>query len=119
MSALGHSRHFRQWKVSASPQERTTPAPALPLRASRQRRSIRLLRRGGSWHETSPPHILASRSRRRRAADSFADRTGARLSHAAGADHRWLSGRGGSDIIARLLGQWLTERLGQSFIIEN
>jgi Tripartite tricarboxylate transporter family receptor len=26
---------------------------------------------------------------------------------------------GGSDIIARLLGQWMTERLGQSFIIEN
>jgi tripartite-type tricarboxylate transporter receptor subunit TctC len=26
---------------------------------------------------------------------------------------------GGSDIIARLLGQWATERLGQSFIIEN
>jgi tripartite-type tricarboxylate transporter receptor subunit TctC len=26
---------------------------------------------------------------------------------------------GGSDIVARLLGQWMTERLGQSFIIEN
>src|SRR5215469_4061156 len=26
---------------------------------------------------------------------------------------------GGSDIIARLLGQWMTERLGQQFIIEN
>jgi tripartite-type tricarboxylate transporter receptor subunit TctC len=26
---------------------------------------------------------------------------------------------GGSDIIARLLGQWMTERLGQSFILEN
>jgi tripartite-type tricarboxylate transporter receptor subunit TctC len=26
---------------------------------------------------------------------------------------------GGTDIIARLLGQWMTERLGQSFIIEN
>jgi len=26
---------------------------------------------------------------------------------------------GGSDIIARLLAQWMTERLGQSFIIEN
>ena len=26
---------------------------------------------------------------------------------------------GGSDSIARLLGQWMTERLGQSFIIEN
>jgi tripartite-type tricarboxylate transporter receptor subunit TctC len=26
---------------------------------------------------------------------------------------------GGSDVIARLIGQWLSERLGQSFIIEN
>src|SRR5262245_52719658 len=26
---------------------------------------------------------------------------------------------GGSDILARLLGQWLAERLGQPFIIEN
>src|SRR5262245_62507075 len=26
---------------------------------------------------------------------------------------------GGYDIIARLIGQWLSERLGQSFIIEN
>jgi tripartite-type tricarboxylate transporter receptor subunit TctC len=26
---------------------------------------------------------------------------------------------GGNDIIARLIGQWLTERLGQTFIIEN
>ena len=26
---------------------------------------------------------------------------------------------GGSDITARLIGQWLSERLGQSFIIEN
>src|ERR1700691_2422655 len=26
---------------------------------------------------------------------------------------------GGNDIIARLMGQWLSERLGQSFVIEN
>src|SRR5262245_29624398 len=26
---------------------------------------------------------------------------------------------GGTDIIARLIGQWLSERLGQQFIIEN
>ena len=35
---------------------------------------------------------------------------------------RLLSGfapAGGNDIIARLIGQWLTERLGQTFIIEN
>src|SRR5207253_9674919 len=26
---------------------------------------------------------------------------------------------GGSDVVARLIGQWLSERLGQSFVIEN
>src|SRR5215470_9890304 len=26
---------------------------------------------------------------------------------------------GGTDIMARLIGQWLSERLGQSFVIEN
>ena len=35
---------------------------------------------------------------------------------------RWLVGftpAGGNDIIARLIGQWLTERMGQPFVIEN
>ncbi len=35
---------------------------------------------------------------------------------------RWLVGftpAGGNDIVARLTGQWLTERLGQPFVIEN
>src|SRR5262250_2690692 len=26
---------------------------------------------------------------------------------------------GGSDIVARLIGQWLSERLGQPFVVEN
>ena len=26
---------------------------------------------------------------------------------------------GGADILARLIGQWLSERLGQQFIVEN
>ncbi|HMH59987.1 MAG TPA: tripartite tricarboxylate transporter substrate-binding protein, partial [Bradyrhizobium sp.] len=26
---------------------------------------------------------------------------------------------GGNDIVARLMGQWLTERLGRTFVIEN
>jgi len=35
---------------------------------------------------------------------------------------RWIVGftpAGGNDIVARLMGQWLTERLGQPFVIEN
>jgi len=30
----------------------------------------------------------------------------------------WPAG-GGGDIVARLMGQWLSERLGQQFIVEN
>ena len=35
---------------------------------------------------------------------------------------RWLVGfapAGGNDIVARLMGQWLSERTGQQFIVEN
>ena len=35
---------------------------------------------------------------------------------------RWIVGftpGGGNDIVARLMGQWLQERLGQPFIVEN
>ena len=35
---------------------------------------------------------------------------------------RWIIGfapGGGNDIVARLMGQWLSERLGQSFIVDN
>ncbi len=39
---------------------------------------------------------------------------------AAGAHHRRpLPPGGATDIIARLMGQWLSERLGQPFVIEN
>ena len=45
---------------------------------------------------------------------------GASLSDAAGAFDRRRSPPGGAtDIIARLMGQWLSERLGQQFVIEN
>src|SRR3954470_6342785 len=35
---------------------------------------------------------------------------------------RWIVGYapgGGNDIVARLMGQWLADRLGQPFVIEN
>ena len=63
--------------------------------------------------------ISASGRGRCRAAGRVAHREGASLSDAAGAHHRWLSAGGATDIIARLMGQWLSERLGQPFIIEN
>ena len=71
-------------------------------------------------HETSPSTISASGSGRCRAPGRVAHRTGASLSDAAGAhDRRLCRRRGSNDIVARLIGQWLSERLGQQFIVEN
>jgi len=72
---------------------------------------------GGS-NETSPPTISASGSRCCRAAGRVAHRVGASLPDAV----RIIVGfapAGGTDIMARLIGQWLSERLGQQFVIEN
>ena len=57
--------------------------------------------------------ISASGRGRCRAAGRVAHRAGANLSGAAGANHRRLCGRRPTDIVARLIGQWLSERLGQ------
>ena len=71
-------------------------------------------------HETSPPTISASGRGRCRAAGRVArshgrkpirrGRCGLIVGFAAG---------GPADIVARLIGQWLSERLGQPFVIEN
>ena len=71
-------------------------------------------------YETSPPTISASGRGRCRAAGRVAHRAGASLSVAAGARSSSAFAAGGTlDIVARLMGQWLSERLGQPFIIEN
>jgi Tripartite tricarboxylate transporter family receptor len=41
------------------------------------------------------------------------------LFDATGTDHRYVAAAGATDITARLIGQRLSERLGQQFIIEN
>ena len=73
----------------------------------------------GERHETSPSHILASGRSCCRAAGCVGDRTGTDLSDTAGALDRSVRARCATDITARLIGQWLSERLGQQFVIEN
>ena len=63
--------------------------------------------------------ISASGSGCCRASGRVAHCRRANLSDAAGTIDRWLCRGGGADITARLIGQWLSERLGQQFIIEN
>ena len=73
----------------------------------------------GHHHETSPQKISASGSGCCRAPVSLTNRNGRCLSDAAGAHRRRLCRRGLADIVARPMGQWLSERLGQQFVIEN
>src|SRR5215831_8987109 len=75
---------------------------------------------GGFKNETSPPKAISASGRgRRRAAGSFAHRFGASLSNASGAHCRPHGSWRRADILARLIGPWLSGRLGQPFIIDN
>jgi hypothetical protein len=79
------------------------------------------VKRVGGAYETSPPKFSTSgrRRRRRRPAGRIPHGEGASLSDAAGAYCRRISSGWGADLFARLVGQWLSERLGQQFLIEN
>ena len=46
-------------------------------------------------------------------------RVGAGLSDAAGAHHRRLAAGSVPDIISRVMAQWLSERLGHPFVVDN
>ena len=72
------------------------------------------------WNETCRPKAISASGRGRcRTPGRVARHLGASLSVAA---VRWILGftsGGNTDIISRLLGQRLSEQLGQPFIIEN
>src|SRR5262249_13856575 len=75
--------------------------------------------RGRDRHETSPPNISASGHKRGRASGRDARRSCASLSDAPGAHYcrfsRWWRERH----YCSLDGQWLSERFGQPFVVEN
>src|SRR5262249_9552313 len=67
----------------------------------------------------SPPKFSASRSRRCRAAVNLVYRAGAGLSDAASTLGCRVYCRRRERHLRRLMGQWLQERFGQPFVIEN
>jgi tripartite-type tricarboxylate transporter receptor subunit TctC len=69
--------------------------------------------------ETFPPKFSPSGRGRCRAAGGVAHRVGASLSVAPGALIAGFPPGGVVDVFARLIGQWLSDRLGQPIIIEN
>jgi tripartite-type tricarboxylate transporter receptor subunit TctC len=70
-------------------------------------------------NETSPPKFSASGRRRSRAAGRVAHRLDGKLSVAAGRFVVGFAPGGGGDLATRLMAQWLSERLGQQFVVEN
>ena len=71
------------------------------------------------YYEAFPPQPSASDRVRCCISGSVPRCLGARLSVAASAHHRRLRCRRPPDVLARLIGQWLSDRLGQPFVVEN
>jgi hypothetical protein len=73
----------------------------------------------GARDETSPPEISASGRGRCRSPRGNTGCKGGKLPDKARAYDRRLCRWRPNDILARLIGQGLSERLGQQFVIEN
>lgn len=120
-----------RWLATAGPfRARTTPCPLPPPHKTGVVCSVKSVRpdcmsatQHRLWrehHEISPPHILASVAVAAAALPAVP-----RFSRAQAYPSRpvriivGFTAGGATDIQARLMGQWLSERLGQQFIIEN
>jgi hypothetical protein len=79
---------------------------------------IALVPSGEARDENSPTSISATGGGCWGTSGGVANCRCANLSGTASTIGRWLAG-GGTDITARLIAQWLSERLGQQFIVEN
>jgi tripartite-type tricarboxylate transporter receptor subunit TctC len=72
-----------------------------------------------------PPHLLGRRNFLHLAAAAAALPAASRIARAQAYPSRpvriivGFAPAGGTDIMARLIGQWLSERLGQQFVVEN
>jgi Tripartite tricarboxylate transporter family receptor len=73
----------------------------------------------GQRHEIFPQIFSSNIGWRYRVARFATRRFWVRLSNAAGANRCRISPGGTTDISARLIGRWLSQRLGQQFVVEN
>src|SRR5262245_10191093 len=112
------SARSRNYDVAPCPRVENEGGPQ--TRGGRPPASVPTRHVEGDGHEASPPRISASRCGCRRASGRRGARERAQsyptrpvrliLGFPAG---------GSTDLVARIMGAWLTERLGQSVVVEN
>src|SRR5262249_14497170 len=107
--------------IIRSPARRNTPESTCPSAPTDKQCSFR---RSGAYFLGNAMHF-SRRLSLRLAAGAAALSASSRITQAQAYPSRpvrlivGLAAGGGQDIVARLIGQWLSERLGRQFIIEN